>query len=178
MRSKINIWPYIELATVLKNKQRKGFGNMFRHQIETFGILVEFGYTNPLLLKASLIHDLYEDGSEVGFTSFKDVLDIDEDGKEVYKLVHEVSRKTINGKEEPKEDFLKRIMTSGSNNARILKLADRLSNVNSLTSTKNKDFINRYTKETEDSILPFAQEIDTKMAKELVETLHKLEFRK
>jgi (p)ppGpp synthase/HD superfamily hydrolase len=88
------VWPYIELAGQLIKIKRKGFGNMFRHQVETFAILVEFGYDDPVLLKASLIHDLMEDGPQAGFTDFGRILSVDHDGPEVYKLVQELTRRT------------------------------------------------------------------------------------
>ena len=83
----------------------------------------------------------------------------------------------MNGNKEPKTDYLKRLMTKGSQNARILKLADRLSNINSLVATRNKAFINKYILETREYIMPFAFSIDAKIASELEETLNKLEIR-
>jgi GTP pyrophosphokinase len=165
----INIWPYIELARFLVKKERRGFGNMFHHQIETFAIVLEFGYNDPVLLKASLIHDLF------GFTEFEKVITTDNDGKEVYDLVQELSIRVIDGKEESKALFLERIMNSGTSRAKQLKLADRLSNVNTLFSTNDKEFISRYCRETGEHILPYADDIDKKMGDELRKSLKKLE---
>jgi (p)ppGpp synthase/HD superfamily hydrolase len=168
------VWPYIELARHLVGIERKGFGNMFRHQMETFAILLEFGYDDPVLIKASLIHDLFEDGNQVGFNDFASVINIDLDGQAVYDLVMEVTRWVVGGKEEPKTVFLERIMKSGSNKARLLKIADRLSNVNSLFATNNKEFIRRYCHETWDHIIPYADAIDKKIAGEMRKSLRKL----
>jgi (p)ppGpp synthase/HD superfamily hydrolase len=168
-----NLWPYFKLARYLIKKQRKGFGNMFRHQVETFAILIEFGYDDPVLLKASLIHDLFEDGHKVGFTDFRQVIKTDNDGQEVYDLVRELSIRVENDIEEPKALFLERIMQHGTQRAKILKLADRISNVSSLIATNNKDFISRYLKETEDHILPYAKEINPKMHIELENIIKK-----
>lgn len=168
------VWPYIELARHLIKIERKGFGNMFRHQVETFAILIEFGYDDPVLIKASLIHDLMEDGPKAGFTDFHRIVATDHDGQDVYQLVQEMTRRTAAGKEEPKPVFLERIMQKGTPHARPLKLADRLSNVNSLFSTNNKEFISRYCTETRDHIMPYADEIDKRIAAELRKSLKKL----
>lgn len=168
--------PYIPYSLKLAVKTRRGGGNMFRHQMETLAILLEYGYTNPVLLKAALIHDLLEDGARVNFNSFEEIDSIDGDGQMVEELVTEVSLKVINGVEEPKKDFLHRIMTEGSELAKVLKLADRISNVNALLLTSDYDFIYRYTSETEQCILPFARNINPDMAQELknsIETILK-----
>lgn len=167
----INIWPYIELSRLLIKKERKGFGNMFRHQFETFVILIEFGYSDPVLLKAALIHDLFEDGEKIGFLKFESIKDIDEDGKNVYELVVEISIRIENNHEELKSVFLERIMKEGSSKAKLLKLADRLSNINTLLATRDKQFIKRYTEETKIYILPFAEKIDKNIFTELVKSI-------
>jgi len=167
----INLWPYIELSRFLRTKKRKGNGNMFRHQLETFAILLDYGYEDPVLLKAALIHDLFEDGQKVGFSDFENVITVDEDGKEVYDLVKELSIRVENNAEEPKDQFLERIMQVGSRRAKVLKLADRLSNIISLPSANDKHFIKRYIEETNLHILPYADEIDKKIAEELKTSL-------
>jgi GTP pyrophosphokinase len=175
MNQTMDIWPYIELARHLLKKQRRGIGNMFRHQVETFSILLEFGHESPVLLKASLIHDLFEDGHKIGFTDFERIRTTDKDGRAVYDLVKEMSIRVENGVEEPKPVFLKRIMESGSNQARLLKLADRLSNINGLFATNDNLFIKKYIDETRDYIMPHAYEIDERIAGELENNIKKLE---
>jgi GTP pyrophosphokinase len=169
----ISLWSYIELSRFLIKKERRGFGNMFRHQLETFAILLEYGYEDPVLLKAALIHDLFEDGHKVGFTMFDKVKTIDSDGREVYNLVQELTIRIENDIEEPKNQFLERIMKEGSQSAKILKLADRLSNINSLLATHDIPFMKRYLEETNLYILPYAEGIDTNMAGELKRSLRK-----
>ena len=178
MNSFIDIWPYIELAKHLIKKQRRGVGNMFRHQLETYAILVEFGYDSPVLLKASVIHDLFEDGHDVGFTNFERVITTDHDGRAVYDLVKEVSIRVNAGVDEPKTVFLQRIMESGSMQAKILKLADRLSNINTLFAIGDLLFLQNYIKETRNYIMPYAREIDVRIALELDNSLKKLESMK
>jgi (p)ppGpp synthase/HD superfamily hydrolase len=172
----VNIWPYIELSRYLIKKERKGLGNMFRHQFETFVILLEYGYEDPVLLKAALIHDLFEDGHKVGFSAFETVISVDTDGQEVYNLVTELSIRVKNGVEEPKERFLERIMQVGSQRAKILKLADRLSNINSMLASHDVHFIKRYLEETNLHILPYAEEINKKLALELRKNLKMFEI--
>jgi len=57
----MHIAPYIQLATALIGKTREGGGNMFRHQIDTMATLIDYGYIDSVLLKASVVHDLIED---------------------------------------------------------------------------------------------------------------------
>ena len=52
--SSIHFAPYIQLATALIGKARHAGGNMFRHQMDTFAILLDYGYIDPVLLKASM----------------------------------------------------------------------------------------------------------------------------
>ncbi len=172
----VNIWPYIELSRYLIKKERKGSGNMFRHQFETFVILLEYGYEDPVLLKAALIHDLFEDGHKVGFSAFETVISVDTDGKEVFDLVTELSIRVKNSVEEPKDRFLERIMQQGSQRAKILKLADRLSNINSLLASHDASFIKRYIEETNLHILPYAEAINKKLALELRKSLKMFEI--
>jgi GTP pyrophosphokinase len=148
---------------------------MFRHQIETFAILLEYGFEDPVLLKASLIHDLFEDGEKVGFSGFESVKTIDKDGKEVFDLVQELSIRIENDTEEPKDRFLERIMQEGSQRAKALKLADRLSNINSLPATYDLPFIKKYVEETNLYILPYAEGINKNIAGELKRSLFMFE---
>jgi (p)ppGpp synthase/HD superfamily hydrolase len=162
-----NFSAYLPFSLRLAAKPRRGGGNMFRHQMETLAILLEYGYTKPVLLKAALVHDLLEDGKHVDYHAFDEIATIDEDGAAVLSLVHEVSRKIINGDEEPKSEFLLRIMSQGSEQAKILKLADRISNLSALPMAGDVEFIRYYVTETEKYILPFTEEINPAMALEL-----------
>ena len=53
--------PYMQLATGLIGKARHAGGNMFRHQMDTLAILIDYGYIDSVLLKASVVHDTVED---------------------------------------------------------------------------------------------------------------------
>jgi len=57
----ITLAPYIVKAMALIGVKRKHGSNMFRHQISTLGILLDYKVADPVLLKASVIHDLFED---------------------------------------------------------------------------------------------------------------------
>ena len=158
----MHLAPYIQLATTLVGKRRRSGGNMFRHQIDTFGILMDYGYIDSVLLKASVIHDLVED---VPDTDRDDILSIDEESSEVYKLVLEVTRRPI----ETKPQFLERILRFGSKRAKILKCADRISNMIALGYVTDVNFIKRYTDETDTLIIPIAEAADKRMLEELNE---------
>ena len=161
--------PYIQLATALIGKNREGGGNMFRHQLDTMSILIDYGYIDSVLLKASIVHDVFEDIPEFNHNL---LLSIDFESHAVYDLVKEVTRLP----EQSKQEFLTRIRESGSHSAKVLKVADRISNMISLGFVINMDFVSRYTEETERYVIPIAQEVDKSMLKELgslVESRHK-----
>jgi len=158
----IYLAPYMQIATMLIGKARHAGGNMFRHQIDTMGILVDYGYTDSVLLKASLVHDVLEDIEDF---NVNDLLNIDSESGLVYKLVLEVTKK--NGQN--KEDYLKNIIRHGSEKAKILKSADRISNMISLGFVTDSEFIKRYCDETELYIFPIALDVNFDMYKELME---------
>jgi GTP pyrophosphokinase len=156
----MHLAPYIQLATSLIGKLRRSGGNMFRHQLDTMAILMDYGYIDSILLKASLIHDLLEDVPELDRDS---ILSIDDESADVYKLVLEVTRRSI----ENKIDFLARIRDFGSMRSKVLKSADRISNMISLGYVTDINFIQRYTNETEDHVFPIARLADARMLAEL-----------
>ena len=152
--------PYIQLATALIGKTREGGGNMFRHQLDTMAILVDYGHIDSVLLKASIVHDLIEDVPEFNRNI---LLQIDYESSMVYDLVMEVTRSP----EETKPEFLTRILETGSRHAKVLKVADRISNMISLGFVVQTEFIRRYTEETARYIFPIAEEVDKAMLSEL-----------
>jgi len=157
----IELAPYIQLATALIGKARHAGGNMFRHQIDTLGILINYGYIDSTLLKASVVHDVIEDIP--GFDPQR-ILDIGGDAPDVLSLVMEVTKKEGSSKQE----FLRRILVEGSDKAKVLKCADRISNMISLGYVTDTKFIERYCDETEFYIFPIALEVDYNMYQELI----------
>src|SRR5688572_27322222 len=112
--SRITLAPYIVKATALIGVQRRGGSNMFRHQISTLGILLDYKVIDPVILKAALIHDLFEDAVGLPGVSQGDITGIDGDGQQVYELVMEVTIRTVDGIKEPKPEYLLRLMQNGS----------------------------------------------------------------
>jgi (p)ppGpp synthase/HD superfamily hydrolase len=159
---KMHLAPYMQLATALIGNRRRSGGNMFRHQLDTMAILIDYGYIDSALLKASIIHDLIEDVP--GFDRDR-ILEIDDESADVYKLVLEVTRRPI----ETKAEFLSRIREFGSDKARVLKSADRISNMISLGYVTDVAFVRRYTDETENLVFPIAELADERMLEELKE---------
>jgi (p)ppGpp synthase/HD superfamily hydrolase len=152
--------PYMQVATVLIGKTREGGGNMFRHQLDTMTILIDYNYIESVLLKAAIVHDVIEDVPEFNHNT---LLSIDYESPQVYELVLEVSRRS----NETKPEFLTRILKHGSPNAKILKVADRISNMISLGFVNKTEFVKRYTEETVAYIYPIAEEVDKGMLSEL-----------
>lgn len=154
--------PYIIKATALIGKQRGVGGNQFRHALATMAILLDYKlFDNYVLLKAAVIHDLLEDIPE---TSEDELRGIDDQGNKVVDLVLEVTRP----KGMTKANFLKRILEHGSSNAKLLKSADRISNLTDL----HRDLFSRkkmseYLNQTEKYILPMAMQVNKNMAIEL-----------
>ncbi len=162
--SSISLAPYIQLSTELIKKGRKAGGNMYRHQMDTLAILIDYSYIDPVLLKASVIHDCIEDIPNYDKNLIKN---IDTDGEAVLNLVMQVTKR--NG--EAKDEFLKRIIHTGSHKAKILKCADRISNMTALGFVTEPKFIHKVCEETEAFILPMAIEVDFNMYSELISLL-------
>ncbi len=156
--------PYMQLATGLIGKARHAGGNMFRHQMDTLAILIDYGYIDSVLLKASVVHDTIEDIP--GFDK-NQIIKADSDGPDVLEIVMEVTRR----QNEDKKQFLRRILDYGSQKAKILKCADRISNMISLGYVTDPTFIERYCDETEFFLLPMALEVDFNMYQELISLL-------
>jgi GTP pyrophosphokinase len=159
--------PYIVKAMALIGVQRRGGSNMFRHQISTLGILLDYKVIDPVILKAALIHDLFEDASGLPGVSQDDIAGIDQDGPQVYELVMEVTIRTADGVKEPKPEYLLRIMQRGSPRARLLKLADRISNLTALGFVHDVAFVKKYVQQTSTYILPYAESVNADMFREL-----------
>ena len=159
--SDMRLAPYMQLATGLIGKARHAGGNMFRHQMDTLAILIDYGYIDSVLLKASVVHDTVEDIPDFDRNL---IVNADPEGEDVLKLVLEVTRR----EDEDKKQFLRRILDTGSQKAKILKCADRISNMISLGYVTDPKFIERYCDETEFFLLPMALEIDFNMYQELI----------
>jgi GTP pyrophosphokinase len=166
---RITLAPYIVKAMALIGVKRRGGSNMFRHQISTMGILLDYKIVEPVLLKAALIHDLFEDAADMPGVNEAEIVGIDADGPAVYALVMEVTQRTRDGVPEPKRDYLLRVMTSASRRARVLKLADRISNLTALGFVTDPDFVARYVAETRECILPYAESVNADMFRELTD---------
>ncbi|GMO49806.1 MAG: hypothetical protein Pg6C_12820 [Treponemataceae bacterium] len=154
--------PYMQIATNLIGKRRHSGGNMFRHQIDTLGILIDYGYIDKILLKAACVHDVIEDIPDFNHGQ---ILEADPDGPEVYKLVLEVTKK----EGQLKSEFLRNIIERGSQRAKILKTADRISNMISLGFVTSPEFIERYCDETEFYVFSIALDVDYDMYQELIQ---------
>ena len=163
----ITLAPYIVKAMALIGVQGKSGGNMFRHQIGTMGILLDYKVVDPVLLKAAVIHDLFEDAPGMPGVSRGEITGIDGDGPAVYDLVMEVTIRIVDGVREPKAEYLLRVMQTGSTRARILKLADRISNITALGFVHDVAFVKRYLRETRACVLPYAAEVNADMFREL-----------
>lgn len=156
--------PYIMAATALIGISRKVGGNQFRHSFATLGILLDYHYTHaPVLLKAALLHDLFE---ELPKTELDEIRKIDSDGPQVVELVLEVTR----SENETKEEYLERLLKHGSHKAKVLKCADRISNLTDLhrDSHENAKILD-YLDQTEKYILPLAREVNPDMLIELTD---------
>src|SRR6476661_1152779 len=56
---RITMAPYIVKAMALIGVKRRAGSNMFRHQLSTMAILLDYKIIDPILLKAAVIHDLF-----------------------------------------------------------------------------------------------------------------------
>lgn len=165
----ITLAPYIVKATALIGVKRRSGSNMFRHQLSTMAILLDYKIVDPVLLKAAVIHDLFEDAPTMPGATEEDIVRIDADGPAVYALVLEVTIRTSDGLREPKAEYLQRVMQSGSRRAQILKLADRISNLTALGFVHDVAFVKRYLAETRACVLPYAERVSPDMFRELTD---------
>jgi (p)ppGpp synthase/HD superfamily hydrolase len=172
---RITMAPYIVKAMALIGVKRRAGSNMFRHQISTMGILLDYKIIDPVLLKAAVIHDLFEDAPGFPGVTEHEITSIDADGPTVYELVMEVTIRVVDGRREPKTGYLLRIMQSGSVRAKILKLADRISNLWALGFVHDVEFVRQYIEETKTWILPYAEGINPDMFRELTDLVHSRE---
>ncbi len=156
--------PYIIKATALIGIQRGVGGNQFRHAMATMAILLDYKlFDDYVLLKASVIHDLLED---VPGTNEFEIRIIDGQADRVLELVKEVTRP----KEMEKADYLKGILEHGSRHAKILKCADRISNLTDLhRGIKSDEQISVYLDHTEKYVIPMAKQVNEDMVKELTD---------
>jgi GTP pyrophosphokinase len=160
--------PYIFKAMALIGVSRKVGGNQFRHAFSTLGILLDYKYFNEsILLKASVIHDLLEDVPE---TQVDEIRNTDFEGNAVVDLVLEVTRR----QDETKPEYLQRVLEHGSYRAKILKCADRISNLTDLHRDTHPDHkITDYLAQTEQYVLPMAREVNADMVIELTDLVDK-----
>jgi GTP pyrophosphokinase len=163
----ITLAPYIVRAMRLIDVPRKAGSNMFRHQMSTLAILLDYKVADPVLLKAAVIHDLFEEADGLPGVTRDAIEVIDRDGPAVYALVREVSIRAVDGMREPKGDYLIRVMQRGSDQARRLKLADRISNLITLGFVNDLGFVERYLAETRAYVLPHAAAVNEDMHREL-----------
>jgi len=159
--------PYIIKATALIGRKRNVGGNQFRHAMATLAILLDYKlFDDYTLLKAAVIHDLIED---VPDTDELELRQIDKQANEVVDLVLELSRPEGTNK----TVFLKKILEHGSRNAKILKVADRISNLTDLHRDHySKARMISYLNQTEKYILPMALEVNKNMALELTDLIN------
>lgn len=168
--SNINLAPYICKARALISVPRISGDNMFRHQMVTLTVLLDYLVIDSILLKAAVIHDIEEDARGMPYLRREEIVEIDGngEGEQVHDLVMEVTRRLDGcGIKEPKSRFLKRIMESGSKRAKVLKLADRISNLMSLGYVHKPEFIEKTLSETRQYILPYSKDINSDMDREL-----------
>lgn len=159
--------PYISRATALIGIQRDIGGNAFRHQMACLAILIDYKYSDSILLKASVIHDLLED---IQSTDISEIRSIDPEANQVVNLVEEVTKK----QDELKNDYLQRILETGSTKAKILKVADRIANLIEITSDLySKEKIDSYLEQTKKYIIPIARQVNQNMFIELNDLVKK-----
>jgi len=163
------IAPYLQKATALRGVRRYVGGNQFRHAFATLAILIDYHYMDAVLLKASVIHDLLED---VKCASYDEIRSVDKDGQRVLDLVLEVTRR----KTETKEEFLQRILSEGSESAKVLKCADRISNLTDLhPDIFDKEYIRNMIYDTKKWVVPMAEQVNRDMLFELQDLIKRRE---
>jgi GTP pyrophosphokinase len=117
-------------------------------------ILIDYHFVDSIILKASIIHDLFEDFSSVDKNEIRRV---DADGEKVLELALELTR---DPKKETKKEYLERLILHSSPQAKIIKLADRISNLTDLhIFVFPKEKTEKYLDQTEKFIYPMIDQL-------------------
>jgi (p)ppGpp synthase/HD superfamily hydrolase len=145
--------PWIQKATALIERHRKVGGNQFRHCLATMTILMDYHFIDSVLLKTAIVHDILEDTDKV---SPEELLKIDRDGPAVVELVKQLSH---NSRIQTKEEYLESLF-HGSSKAKIVKLADRISNLTDLhLFVFSKEQTEDYIRQTQKFIFPLVESL-------------------
>jgi (p)ppGpp synthase/HD superfamily hydrolase len=83
----------------------------------------------------------------------------------------ELTHSEMCGRKETKVEYLRRVMECGSPRAKILKLADRISNLYALGFVHEVKFVRKFLNETRDHILPYAKEVNPDMYLEICDLI-------
>lgn len=146
--------PWVQKASALVGVHRQVGGNQFRHCMASMTILIDYHFIDSIILKASIIHDLLEDFS---VADKEELRKVDADGEKVLELVMELTR---DPNKETKEEYLERLIHHSSPQAKIIKLADRISNLTDLhVFVFPKDKTEKYLDQTEKLIYPMIEEL-------------------
>ena len=101
-------------------------------------------------------------------TQVDEIRYIDHEARQVVDLVLEVTRR----KDETKQDYLQRVLDTGSSQAKVLKCADRISNLTDLHRDTHPDQkIYAYLDQTEQYILPMARQVNPDLVIELTDLI-------
>jgi len=171
---KMELARYIQKATRLLGVPRKVGGNQFRHGWATLGVLIDHNHTDVVDLKIALMHDYYEHKpADVQLDADQyEIIYLDDDGPEVSRVTLELTPQ-IN---ETKEDYFSRLLHGGTKRAKIVKVADRITNLidlNPIVFTDEK--IRQKIEETKKWILPMAREVSPNMAREMEDIIKRID---
>jgi hypothetical protein len=119
----ITLAPYIGKATALIGVRRRSGSNMIRHQLSTMAILLDYKMLDSPLLKASVIHDLFENAPTMPGVTEGEITQIDADGPAVFALVMELTPRAIGGVKEPKLEYLQRLEFASAGRSGVRRFA-------------------------------------------------------
>ena len=162
----LTLAPYIVKAMALIGVSGRGGSNMFRHQLSTMAILLDYKIVDPVLLKAAVIHDLFEDAPDMPGVTEREITALDADGPGGLRPrdgSHDSHRR---GQPRAKGEYLSRIMLAGSRRARSSSWpTESAISPRSVSSTTRRS--SRYLDETTVCILPHAEQVNPDMFREL-----------
>ena len=163
----ITMAPYIVKAMALIGVRRRAGSNMFRHQISTMGILLDYKIVDPVLLKAAVIHDLFEEAAGMpGVTECRDLAD---------RLRRSGSLRAGHGSDDPRRRRCARAESRipAAHHARRQRAGQdpqaRRSHQQHLGARvrARRGVCDKYLHETRTCILPHAEQVNPDMFKEL-----------
>ena len=159
-----------DFAITAHREQKYGIYNYEVHLVNVVSILFRHGIfisdKNYNILASAWLHDILED------TSISEQEFIDMFGKDIYDIVWSLTDGEAESRDDRKSIMYNKLVYN--QDAIIIKLADRIANLEFSIINNNKKYINRYIRENRDLNSILENNIQTDLARSLLDYLNVL----